>query len=148
MSEDFDSNNWSTDDLHGDSVQVLDDAFVLNPGAALTQDIANAGSYPLHIETGAEVWADKNEKGEVSVRVHVMPWRWTEYRKKLQEMKDQWKGVTGPTKPWYHLEGFVTAVLAAKFDVHPQWDEEAFERVLWREIPEAWISPEFAPRIH
>ena len=57
MSEDFDSNNWSTNDLHGDSVQVLDDAFVLNPGAALTQDIANAGSYPLHIETGAEVWA-------------------------------------------------------------------------------------------
>jgi len=145
----------SFDHLWGGSDQVLMDAYTHNTGLALaTSDLYTEGNYPLHIEKGAEVWLEKERtniggasgKYKMRIRVLVHPWRWKLYHKKLQEMKDQWKDVTGESKPWYHVESFVVAILTAIHGVHPMQDEEAFERVLWREMPEAWISPEFAPK--
>lgn len=135
------------DDLWGDGTQVIDDALAMNTGKAITEkDLLTEGKYPLHLEKGAEVWAVRSKNGDVHVEVNVMPYRWEGYWKKVQSMKDQWKDVSGESKPWYHLEGFVIAVLYALYDVHPMWDEAEFEKVLWREMPEAWISPEFAPK--
>ena len=144
----FEDYKWDTTDLHGDSDQVLTDAFVMDYGKAVTTtDLATAGRYPLHSEEGVEIFSEKNDAGQVQIVVNVMPYRWDNYWAKVQAMKDKWNDVKGEEKPWYHLEGFVIAILTAIHDVHPMWDEAEFEKVLWREMPDAWISPEFAPKL-
>ncbi len=140
------------DDLQGGSDQVLGDAYLLDTGKAITEkDLFTEGSYPLHLEPGAEVWAVRDKQGAVQVRVLVEPWREETYREELEVHRRTFNTLTDEQKktqptPIYHLKAYHVAIMSALHDVHPYWDEEEFEKVLWREMPDAWIDVSKAPR--
>ena len=135
--------------LQGSSEQVLGDAFVVDTGKALTEtDLFTKGSYVVHHVPNVyimEYHKDPKAKTE-HFQVKVYDYARQAFEKELDEMKRSHEDTPDGQKPIYHIPPWVMAMLLMQHDVHPEWDEEAFEKALWKHYPSCWIDMSKAPR--
>ena len=146
---------WNFDDLHGDSDQVLVDSFAMNTGSAITEaDLFTDGDYPLfEIPNAVKVWAHKSPAG-ICVRMWTADWLDEDYARRLQQHKDRFEEIsrkpnfreTEAVWPIYVLDKYHYVYLMFAHNVDPDMDEKEFEKVLWREMPFAWVDVEMAPK--
>lgn len=146
--EDFDNKDLITG-LQGSSDQVLGEAFVLDTGAALTEnDLFTEGSYVVHHVPGVYIMEyHKDPKARTEhFQIKVYDYARQEFEQELREKRDMNEHIADDQKVVYHVAPWIIADLLMNHDVHPQQDEAAFEKKLWELYPGCWLNEAKAPR--
>ena len=148
--EDYDAGD-PFDQLTGSSDDVILGAYFANTAQAISEnDLLTPGFYPVHHMKGQyQVFVEKLTNKTHRIIFQVYTYLEEEYKRHLKETHECWQGRSDdfPMRPVYEVPQWMLIKLLVTQGVHPQIDEQAFERVLAREYPQAWITPSKMPLV-
>ena len=134
--------------LEGSSENVIANAFVMDTGKALTEaDLLTEGTYPIHEAPGQYVlMAHKFKNGNVKFEARVMLTAEKLFDEELQ--RDRHANDLSPPdqRVKWNAPPWIMALLLLQHDVHPTWDQEAFEKALYTHYPKFWLDEARAPK--